>query len=90
MGKSQGNFRANSKALAEGEGAGIAKVLFNKSTEKVRMCARRERSDELTRMSTTHNSYERSEKQDLNEVSVAAISPKRVLSASSADKDEHT
>ena len=35
LGKSQGNFRANSKALAEGEGAGIAKVLFNKSTEKV-------------------------------------------------------
>jgi len=32
LGKSQGNFRANSKALAEGEGAGIAKVLYNKST----------------------------------------------------------
>merc|ERR1712232_1483534 len=29
LGKSQGNFRANSKALAEGEGNGIAKVLFN-------------------------------------------------------------
>ncbi|GMH59975.1 hypothetical protein TrST_g7677 [Triparma strigata] len=35
LGKSQGNFRANSKALAEGEGAGIAKVLFNKETEKI-------------------------------------------------------
>merc|ERR1719232_2255743 len=28
LGKSQGSFRANSKALAEGEGNGIAKVLF--------------------------------------------------------------
>jgi len=35
LGKSQGNFRANSKALAEGEGNGIAKVLFNKDTGKV-------------------------------------------------------
>merc|ERR1711934_342056 len=33
--KAKGNFKANSKALAEGEGAGIAKVLFNKSTGKV-------------------------------------------------------
>lgn len=35
LGKSQGSFRANSKALAEGEGQGIAKVLFNKDTGKV-------------------------------------------------------
>merc|ERR1711937_799914 len=35
LGKSQGNFRANSKALAEGEGNGVAKVLFNKDTGKV-------------------------------------------------------
>lgn len=35
LGKSQGNFRANSKALAENEGNGIAKVLFNKDTGKV-------------------------------------------------------
>lgn len=35
LGKSQGNFRANSKALAEGEGVGIAKVLFNKDNGKV-------------------------------------------------------
>ena len=35
MGKSQGNFRANSKALAEGEGNGIAKVLFKKETGEV-------------------------------------------------------
>lgn len=35
LGKSQGSFRANSKALAEGEGAGMAKVLFNKGTGKV-------------------------------------------------------
>jgi dihydrolipoamide dehydrogenase len=35
LGKSQGNFRGNSKALAEGEGNGIAKVLFNKDTGKV-------------------------------------------------------
>jgi dihydrolipoamide dehydrogenase len=32
LGKSQGNFKANSKALAEAEGSGIAKVLFNKET----------------------------------------------------------
>jgi len=35
LGKSQGNFRANSKALAEGEGQGIAKVLFCKETNLV-------------------------------------------------------
>lgn len=35
LGRSQGNFRANSKALAEGEGAGIAKVLFKKETGEV-------------------------------------------------------
>jgi dihydrolipoamide dehydrogenase len=35
LGKSQGSFRANSKALAEGEGNGMAKVLFNKDTGKV-------------------------------------------------------
>jgi len=35
LGKSQGNFRANSKALAEGESNGIAKVLYNKETGKV-------------------------------------------------------
>jgi dihydrolipoamide dehydrogenase len=35
LGKSQGSFRANSKALAEGESAGIAKVLFNKETGHV-------------------------------------------------------
>merc|ERR1712032_108679 len=35
MGKSQGSFRANSKALAEGAGEGIAKVLFNKDTGRV-------------------------------------------------------
>ena len=35
LGKSLGNFRANSKALAEGEGVGICKVLFNKETGKV-------------------------------------------------------
>jgi len=35
LGKSQGSFRANSKALAEGEGNGMAKVLFNKETGKV-------------------------------------------------------
>ena len=34
-GKSQGSFKANSKALAEGEGSGIAKVLFNEDTGKV-------------------------------------------------------
>ena len=36
LGKSTGSFRANSKALAEGEGAGMAKVLFNKDTGKVK------------------------------------------------------
>jgi dihydrolipoamide dehydrogenase len=35
LGKSMGSFRANSKALAEGEGNGICKVLFNKDTGKV-------------------------------------------------------
>jgi dihydrolipoamide dehydrogenase len=35
LGKSQGNFRANSKALAEGEGNGIAKVLFKRETGEV-------------------------------------------------------
>lgn len=35
LGKSQGSFRANSKALAEGEGNGMAKVLFNRETGKV-------------------------------------------------------
>lgn len=35
MGKSVSHFRANSKALAELEGEGIAKVLFNKKTEEV-------------------------------------------------------
>lgn len=35
LGKSQGSFRANSKALAEGEGNGMAKVLYNKDTGKV-------------------------------------------------------
>ncbi|EED87037.1 hypothetical protein THAPSDRAFT_24399 [Thalassiosira pseudonana CCMP1335] len=35
LGKSQGSFRANSKALAELEGNGIAKVLYNKETGKV-------------------------------------------------------
>jgi dihydrolipoamide dehydrogenase len=35
LGKGQGSFRANSKALAEGEGAGMAKVLYNKDTGKV-------------------------------------------------------
>lgn len=35
MGISKGNFRANSKALAEGEGNGIAKVIYNKDTGKV-------------------------------------------------------
>ena len=35
LGKSVGHFRANSKALAEGEGDGIAKVLFNKDTEQI-------------------------------------------------------
>lgn len=35
MGKSQGSFKANSKALAEGEGNGIAKVLFKEETGEV-------------------------------------------------------
>lgn len=35
LGKSVGHFRANSKALAEGEGDGIAKVLFNKENRKI-------------------------------------------------------
>lgn len=35
LGKSTGSFRANSKALAELEGNGMAKVLYNKETGKV-------------------------------------------------------
>jgi dihydrolipoamide dehydrogenase len=35
LGKSIGHFRANSKALAELEGDGIAKVLFNKESEEI-------------------------------------------------------
>jgi dihydrolipoamide dehydrogenase len=35
LGKSQGSFKANSKALAELESTGIAKCLFNKDTGKV-------------------------------------------------------
>lgn len=35
LGKSTGSFRANSKALAELEGNGMAKVLYNKGTGKV-------------------------------------------------------
>lgn len=35
LGKSTGSFRANSKALAEGEGNGMVKVLFNEETGKV-------------------------------------------------------
>ena len=35
MGISKGSFRANSKALAEGEGNGMAKVIYNKGTGKV-------------------------------------------------------
>ncbi len=35
VGKSVGHFRANSKALAEAEGDGIAKVLFNKGTGEI-------------------------------------------------------
>jgi dihydrolipoamide dehydrogenase len=35
LGKSQGSFKANSKALAEAEGQGMAKVLFNEDTGKV-------------------------------------------------------
>jgi len=35
LGKAVSHFRANSKALAEGEGEGICKVLFNKDTEQI-------------------------------------------------------
>eukprot|EP00903_Cladosiphon_okamuranus_P011529 g10856.t1 len=35
LGKASGSFKANSKALAEGAGDGIAKVLFNKETEQI-------------------------------------------------------
>lgn len=35
LGKSMGSFRANSKALAEGEGNGIVKVLFNENDGKL-------------------------------------------------------
>ncbi|CAM9902840.1 unnamed protein product [Scytosiphon promiscuus] len=35
LGKASGSFKANSKALAEGAGDGIAKVLFNKETEEI-------------------------------------------------------
>lgn len=35
VGKSLGHFRANSKALAEGEGDGIVKVLFEKASGKL-------------------------------------------------------
>lgn len=35
LGKASGSFKANSKALAEGEGEGLAKVLFNKETEEI-------------------------------------------------------
>lgn len=35
VGKSIGHFRANSKALAENEGDGIAKVIYNKKTEEI-------------------------------------------------------
>jgi dihydrolipoamide dehydrogenase len=35
LGKAVGHFRANSKALAENEGDGIAKLLFNKDTEEI-------------------------------------------------------
>jgi dihydrolipoamide dehydrogenase len=35
MGKSTGSFKANSKALAEAESGGMAKVLFNKESGKV-------------------------------------------------------
>mmetsp|Transcript_20911 Transcript_20911/g.27490 ORF Transcript_20911/g.27490 Transcript_20911/m.27490 type:complete len:530 (+) Transcript_20911:134-1723(+) len=35
LGKATGSFKANSKALAENEGDGIAKVLFNKETEEI-------------------------------------------------------
>ena len=35
LGKAVSHFRANSKALAEGEGDGIAKVLFRRDTEQI-------------------------------------------------------
>lgn len=35
LGKSQGSFRANSKALAENESAGMAKCLYKKETGEV-------------------------------------------------------
>ncbi|KAG8462545.1 hypothetical protein KFE25_010370 [Diacronema lutheri] len=35
LGIGMGNFRANSKALAEAEGEGVAKVMFNKKTRQV-------------------------------------------------------
>lgn len=35
MGKSVGHFRANSKALAENEGDGICKVLYNKESGEI-------------------------------------------------------
>jgi dihydrolipoamide dehydrogenase len=35
LAKASGSFKANSKALAENEGEGTAKVLFNKETEQV-------------------------------------------------------
>lgn len=35
LGKSMGHFRANSKALAEASGEGIAKVLFNKQNGRI-------------------------------------------------------
>lgn len=35
LGKSMGSFKANSKALAEGEGNGIVKVLFNEDNGKL-------------------------------------------------------
>jgi dihydrolipoamide dehydrogenase len=35
LGKSTGSFRANSKALAEGEAQGMVKVLFNEDNGKV-------------------------------------------------------
>ena len=36
LGKSMGSFRANSKALAEGEGNGMVKVLFDKDSRLVK------------------------------------------------------
>lgn len=35
LGKAVSHFRANSKALAEGEGDGIVKILFNKDNEQI-------------------------------------------------------